>query len=144
MTSSNGNIFRVTGRLCREIIGHRWIPLTKAGDAELWCFLWCVPRINGWVNNREAGDLRRYRAHYDFIATIRHNCDRIQTLYNFLNLARICRSWQDIATNETYNLMWFSYWINGFSLFVHTIQLGIHFQMTNSAILFLTNVSLFV
>ena len=24
----------------------------------------CV-RINGWVNNREAGDLRRYRAHYD-------------------------------------------------------------------------------
>ena len=23
--------------------------------------------INGWVNNREASDLRRYRAHYDFI-----------------------------------------------------------------------------
>ena len=22
--------------------------------------------INGWVNNGEAGDLRRYRAHYDF------------------------------------------------------------------------------
>ena len=24
-------------------------------------------RINGWVNTREAGDLRRYRAHYDVI-----------------------------------------------------------------------------
>ena len=24
--------------------------------------------INGWVNNREAGDLRRHRAHYDVIA----------------------------------------------------------------------------
>ena len=24
-------------------------------------------RINGWVNNREAGDLRRYRTHYDVI-----------------------------------------------------------------------------
>ena len=24
-------------------------------------------RINGWVNNCEAGDLRRHRAHYDFI-----------------------------------------------------------------------------
>ena len=24
-------------------------------------------RIKGWVNNREAGDLRRYRAHYDVI-----------------------------------------------------------------------------
>ena len=23
--------------------------------------------INGWVNNREAGDLRRYRAHYNVI-----------------------------------------------------------------------------
>ena len=40
MTSSNGNIFCVTGLLCGEFTGHRWIPLTKAGDAELWCFLW--------------------------------------------------------------------------------------------------------
>ena len=41
-------------------------------DVELWCFLWsafliCV-RIYGWVNNREAGDSMRYRAHYDFTA----------------------------------------------------------------------------
>ena len=27
-------------------------------------------RINGWVNNREAGYLRRYRAHYDVIVMI--------------------------------------------------------------------------
>ena len=26
--------------------------------------------INGWVNNREAGDLRRHRAHYDVIVII--------------------------------------------------------------------------
>ena len=38
MTSSNGNIFRVTGHLCGEFTGHRWIPHTKASDAELWCF----------------------------------------------------------------------------------------------------------
>ena len=43
MTSSNGNIFRVTGPLCGEIAGHRWIPRTKASDAELWCFLWSAP-----------------------------------------------------------------------------------------------------
>ena len=43
MTSSNGNIFRVTGPLCGEFTGHRWIPLTKVSDAELWCFLWSVP-----------------------------------------------------------------------------------------------------
>ena len=26
MTPSNGNIFRITGHLCREFTGHRWIP----------------------------------------------------------------------------------------------------------------------
>ena len=38
MTSSNGNIFRVTGHLCGEFTGSRWIPHTKASDAELWFF----------------------------------------------------------------------------------------------------------
>ena len=40
MTSSNENIFRVTGHLCGEFTGLRWIPRTKVSDAELWCFLW--------------------------------------------------------------------------------------------------------
>ena len=40
MTSSNGNIFRVTGPLRGEFTGDRWIPRTKASDAELWRFLW--------------------------------------------------------------------------------------------------------
>ena len=40
MTSSNGNIVRVTGHLCGEFTGPRWIPHTTASDAELWCFLW--------------------------------------------------------------------------------------------------------
>ena len=35
MTSSNRNIFRVTGHLCGECTGDRWIPRTKAIDAEL-------------------------------------------------------------------------------------------------------------
>ena len=65
MTSSNGNIFRVTGLLCGEFTGPRWILRTKASDAELWCFLWSAPEINSWVNNPEAGDLRRHRAHCD-------------------------------------------------------------------------------
>ena len=34
MTSSNGNIFRVTGPWCGEFTGHRWIPRTKDSDAE--------------------------------------------------------------------------------------------------------------
>ena len=43
MTSSNGNIVRVTGHLRGEFTGPRWIPHTKASDAELWCLLWSVP-----------------------------------------------------------------------------------------------------
>ena len=66
MKSSNGNIFRVTGPLCGDFIGHHEFP-AKASDAELWCFLWFAHWINGWVNNREAGKLRRHRAHYDVI-----------------------------------------------------------------------------
>ena len=67
MTSSNRNIFRVTGPLCGEFIGHRWIPRTKASDVQLWCFFFICHWTNGWVNNREAGGLRRHRAHYDVI-----------------------------------------------------------------------------
>ena len=43
MTSSNGNIFRITGPLCGEFTGHRWIPLTKASDVEFWCFIRSAP-----------------------------------------------------------------------------------------------------
>ena len=68
MTSSNGNIFRVTGPLSGEFTGHRWIPLTKTRDAELCYFLWSAK--NGWVNNRDTGDLRRHRGHYDITAMV--------------------------------------------------------------------------
>ena len=43
MTSSNGNISRVTGPLCGEFTGHRRIYLKKASDMALWCFLCSVP-----------------------------------------------------------------------------------------------------
>ena len=36
-------LFRDTGTLCGGFTGHRWIPLTKSSDAELWCFLWSMP-----------------------------------------------------------------------------------------------------
>ena len=35
-------------------------PVTRSFDVFFIC-VW----INGWVNNREAGDLRRYRSHFD-------------------------------------------------------------------------------
>ena len=79
MTSSNENIFRVTGHLCGEFTGHRWLPRTKASDAELWCFLWSV---YGWVNNREAGDFRRQHAHYD--VTVMHTQNSPSQIHNII------------------------------------------------------------
>ena len=67
MTSSNGNIFRVTGHLCGEFTGLRWIPHTKASYAELWFFLHL--RLNkrlskqpwGWWFETPAWSLWRHR-----------------------------------------------------------------------------------
>ena len=61
MTSSNGKIFRVTGPLTKD----KW-PKDKWRVGLMFSLVnaW----INGWVNNREAGDLRRHHAHYDAIA----------------------------------------------------------------------------
>ena len=42
MTSSNVNIFRVTGPLWGESTGHRCIPLTKARDADLKVIMVCL------------------------------------------------------------------------------------------------------
>ena len=72
MTSSNGNIFRVTGSLCREFTSHRWIHSPVTGEfpsqkpvTQALMFSLIYAWINAWVNNREAGDLRRHGAHYD-------------------------------------------------------------------------------
>ena len=89
MTSWNGNIFRVTGHLGGELNGPRWIPSTKAGDAELWMFSLICVWINGRVNNREAGDLRHHRAHYDLI---------VMATLNKMALCSLRR--QDIINND--------------------------------------------
>ena len=66
VTSSNGNIFCVTRHLCGnspvtgEFPPQR--PLTRSFDVFFFIYAW----INGWVNNGEAGDWRRHRAHYEF------------------------------------------------------------------------------
>ena len=43
-------------------------------------------RMKGWVNNREAGDLRRYRVHYDVIVMVwlSHNVTFWQPRYSYV------------------------------------------------------------
>ena len=61
MTSSNGNIFRVIGHLSPLNSPHK-----GQSRRALMFSLICV-WINGWVNNRVAGNSIRYQAHYDVI-----------------------------------------------------------------------------
>ena len=75
MTSSNGNVFRVTGHLCREFrefTGPRWIPPHKGQWRGALMFFFICVWIKGWVNNREAGDLRRYCARCDVTVMLYH------------------------------------------------------------------------
>ena len=61
---------------------HRsWVNSPHKGQrrrALMFSLIWAW--INGWINNREAGDLRRHRAHYD--ATVIH----FRTIWSLLAL----------------------------------------------------------
>ena len=102
MTSSNGNIFRLNSHLCGEFTGEfpSQRPVTRSLDVSL-----ISARINGWVNNREAGDLRRHSANYDVTVM----CIGWQGLYWFSNgLLRHVTAWAntDVLPNgpESTNL----------------------------------------
>ena len=49
---------------------HRWHSPHKGQWRGVLMFSFICAWMNGWVNNREAGDLRRHRAHYDTRAMI--------------------------------------------------------------------------
>ena len=62
MTSSNGNILPFV----REI---HWLRVDSPhkGQRHGALVIYLISAwTNGWVNNRDAGDFRRYRANYDF------------------------------------------------------------------------------
>ena len=88
MMSSNENIFCIIGLLCREFIGHRWIPLTGASGAELWCFSLIATWIKGGVN-RYASDLRCHQAQYDVTVMYLNIC-KTQMSRPGIFLAMVC------------------------------------------------------
>ena len=61
MTSSNGNIFRVTGPLCGEFTGPTEFPSERPVTRSFDVFF--DLRLNKRLS--KAGDFRRHRVHYD-------------------------------------------------------------------------------
>ena len=66
-------------------------------------------RINGWVNNGEAGDMRRYRAHYD-VTVMRLFCggNAISMTWSMLHLSKSSQHgecwWSGTCTSPTIRL----------------------------------------
>ena len=99
MTSSNGNVFRVTGPLRGEFT----IPRTKASDAELWCFLWSKQSWGWWFETpscslwRQCNDLTTTKIPNkdSHISTLTHRavhsrCNMALHIRMFMNVKRTC------------------------------------------------------
>ena len=100
MTSSNGNIFRVTGPLCGESTGHRWIPRTKASDAELWCFLWSASEktVEWTIVRRVIWD-----AIAPIITSLWWHCS-VRNIYELQPWNELCSRWVErLATRLCYH-----------------------------------------
>ena len=59
-------------------------PAQRPVTRSFGVFLICV-RINGQINNGDAGDLRRHLAHYDVIVMLSSDDDDLYRLYNVLS-----------------------------------------------------------
>ena len=120
MTSSNGNLFRVTGPLWGETTGHRWILLTKASDAGIWflfdlhlnkwlskqqrrrwfettsCSLW--RHCNAWVWWELCGKCRLYNISFLFLNTDRYS--KIHLIYLCRELTNLLPVWENFQWKD--------------------------------------------
>ena len=103
MTSSNDNIFRFTGHLCGEFTVEfpaQW-PVVRSFDDSF-----DLRPNNGWVNNREACDLRRHHAHYDVTVIKCDKCNYLPMQIDTLDMLSINSWWLSIIPkwNKCYTI----------------------------------------
>ena len=88
MTSSNGNVFSVTGLL--------WGNSTNSPHKDQWRGALIISLIcaltYGWVNHRNTDYLRRHRAHYD-VTIMTHDIECVTSTGSCLWLGRISLTW---------------------------------------------------
>ena len=77
--------FRDTGPLCGEFTGYRWIPLTKASDAEFWCFDLC---LNIRLSKQSWGWWFQTPSH---------------------SLWHHCNEWMNLFVDRSIDVLWFFY-----------------------------------
>ena len=99
MTSSNGNIFPAVGPLWGNSTVNGEFP-HKCQWREALTFSLIFAWTNGWVNNWDAGDLKRHRAHYDVTLMIRmwHHLQSHSTSSVHSNIHFICQIFFEFCT----------------------------------------------
>ena len=96
--------------------------------------------INGWVNNHEAADFRRYRAHYDVIVMLSPQCRKRELDLNNSDMAlkqgtrvlprHVARwSWEKFRTQtisicRIHDLKFVHFWFDGYSLVLFLFVYG--------------------
>ena len=109
MTSSNGNIFRVTGHLCGEFTSPRWIPLTKASDAELWCCLWSASEQTG-------EQIIETLTNWDAIVSLWRHCNGWQSTSNMehcsFSVVRLYKLLNKQCSDRWYQTPWRSWGVS--------------------------------
>ena len=155
MTSSNGNIFRVTGPLCGEFTGPRWIPRTKANDAELWFFL--DLRLNkrlskqswGWWFETPSRPLWRHCNANEIVRTYRwerSSVDGDQTLIQRESIGSMSNHCRSEGPCWAIHLLCSNMLCNKFSIkrvFISTLTKNLFLAMTSMILLGYDRVSLF-
>ena len=106
MTSSNGNIFRVTG--WAFVGGIHW-SLVNSHHKGQWCgalmFSLICAWINDWVNNCEVGGLRCHHAHYYVTVIIGQKLWWNHSLTHWGRVTYMCQQ-----TNQHWFRQWLVAW----------------------------------
>ena len=130
MTSSNGHIFRVTGLLCGEFTGPRWV-LRKGQWRRAVMFPLIYVWIHGCANNREAGDLTRHRTHYDVtVMILLHNIMIQQVVTTAKDMDELLLDKECPFTGWKYDHKIIGMIENNISLFGNHPQLFLHLTST--------------
>ena len=101
MTSSNRNISALLA-LCAgnsPVAGEFPFPSQRPVSRSFDVFFDLRLKKNGWVNNRDAGGLRRHRAHID-VTVINMSCDTTIGDFQWSLLGRHCFKWWFGANRE--------------------------------------------
>ena len=96
MASSNGNLFRVTGHLCGEFTGLRWISRTKASNSDVFFKLRLNKRFSKqswswWFETSSSPFWRHYNA-------MPPSPNGVHIHHTLLCISRNCQQWLTVCS----------------------------------------------